>query len=225
MALISKSFPRSTRPSLQTLRHSPAPADKSRKARAKTPLTRPSLQTAPRPADARVAAVAPKDDCSRSTGDARADTRANSRDGVEPTRAAPAPGSRGSRHRFAAWPVASVAVAHVDTSMRCSTSDPGLANAAGTPCRRPHTAASPWPPSPPRENLSEARAAPNAYNLDAPNLIPAHPTAALTVLITLASSGAGRKSNRSTQAPVSWVHSREHPRVHSDERQGVLRRR
>src|ERR1700751_3104151 len=110
MALISKSFPRSTRPSLQTLRHSPAPADKSRKARAKTPLTRPSLQTAPRPTDARVAAVAPQGDCSRSTGDACADTRANNRDGVEPTRAAPAPGSRGSRHRSAAWPVASVAV-------------------------------------------------------------------------------------------------------------------
>ena len=89
--------------------------------------TRPSLQTAPRPADARVAAVAPQGDCSRSTGDACADTRANNRDGVEPTRAAPAPGSRGSRHRSAAWPVASVAVAHVDTSMHCSTSDPGLA--------------------------------------------------------------------------------------------------
>jgi hypothetical protein len=47
MVLISKSFPQSTRPSLQTRRHSPAPADKSRKARAKTPLTRPSLQIAP----------------------------------------------------------------------------------------------------------------------------------------------------------------------------------
>jgi hypothetical protein len=32
------------------------------------------------------------------------------------------------------------------------------------------------------------------------HVIPGHPTAALTVLITVASSGAGRKSNRSTQA-------------------------
>jgi hypothetical protein len=183
---------------LQTLRHSPAPADKSRKACAKTPLTRPSLQTAPRPADARVAAVAPQGDCSRSTGDACADTRANNRDGVEPTRAAPAPGSRGSRHRSAAWPVASVAVAHVDTSMHCSTSDPGLANAAGTPRRRPHTAATPSPPSPPNENLSEARSAPHAYKLDSKQSRPPHRGA--HVLITLASSGAGRKSNHSTQA-------------------------
>jgi hypothetical protein len=166
MVLISKSFPRSTRPSLQTLRYSPAPADKSRKAPAKTPLTRPSLQTAQRSAAARVAAAAPQGDCFRSTAGACSDTRANSRDGVEPTLVATAPGSRGSRHRSAAWPVASVAVAHVDTSMHCSTSDPGLANAAGTPCRRPHIVASPWPPSPPRENLSEARSAPHAYKLD-----------------------------------------------------------
>jgi len=169
MALISKSFPQSTRPSLQTLRHSPAPADKSRKARAKTPLMRPSLQTAPRPAVACVAAVAPQGDCSRSTGDACADMRANSRDGVEPTRAAPAPGSRGSRHRSAAWPVASVAVAHVDTSMHCSTSDPGLANAAGTPCR-------------PGENLSEARSAPARLQSGwGPRNPGPTPTAALTV--------------------------------------------
>ena len=150
MPLISKSFPRSTRPSLQTLQRSPAPADKSRKTRAKAPLTRPSLQTAPPAADARVAAGAPQGDCSRSTGDACADTRANSRDGLQPTRAAPAPGSRGSRHRSAAWLVASVAAAHADTPMHCSISDPGLANAAGTPRRRPHTLASPWPPTPPR---------------------------------------------------------------------------
>jgi hypothetical protein len=157
MVLISKSFPRPTRPSLQTLRHSPAPADKSRKARTKPPLTRPSLQTAPPAADARVAAGAPQRDCSRSTGDVCADTRANSRDCLEPTRAAPAPGSRGSRRRSAAWPAANVAVALADRPIHCSTSEPGLANAVGTPRRRPHTAASPWPLSPPQENLSEAR--------------------------------------------------------------------
>src|ERR1700751_2859901 len=133
MVLISKSFARPTRPSLQTLRHSPAPADKSRTARAKPPLTLPSLQTAPPAADARVAAGAPQGDCSRSTGDACADTRANSRDGLQPTRAAPVPGSHGSRHRSAAWPVANVAGARADRPMHCSTSDPGLANAVGTP--------------------------------------------------------------------------------------------
>jgi hypothetical protein len=218
MALISKSFPRSTRPSLQTLRHSPAPADKSRKARAKTPLTRPSLQTAPRPTDARVAAVAPQGDCSRSTGDACADTRANNRDGVQPTRAAPAPGSPGSRHRSAAWPVACVAVAHVDTSMHCSTSDPGLANAAGTPCRRPHTAASPWPPSPPRENLSEARSAPHAYKLDGTQSPPPHRGAHRPYYAGLI--GRRSKIKPVDSGRVRWVHSREHPRVHSGERQG-----
>src|SRR6516164_5348370 len=220
MALISKSFPRSTRPSLQTLRHSPAPADKSRKARAKTPLMRPSLQTAPRTAVACVAAVAPKDDCSRSTGDARADTRANSRDGVEPTRAAPAPGSRGSRHRFAAWPVASVAVAHVDTSMRCSTSDPGLANAAGTPCRRPHTAASPSPPLSAQGKSEQSAFGAARLQSGCAHVIPGPPH-----------RGAHRPpyygviARRSKIKPVEsdrvrWVHSREHPRVHSRERQG-----
>jgi hypothetical protein len=54
IVLISKSFPRSTRPSLQTRRQ--------------PPLTRPSLQPAP-PA----AGVAPQGDCSRRTGDACAD--------------------------------------------------------------------------------------------------------------------------------------------------------
>src|SRR5262245_43527565 len=126
MVLISKSFPQSTRPSLQTPPLAPAPIDKSRTGHAKPPLTRPSLQTAPPAADdACVAAGAPQGDCSRNTGDACADTRANSRDGLEPTRAAPAPDSRGSRHRSAAWPVASVAGALADRPVRCSTSDPG----------------------------------------------------------------------------------------------------
>jgi hypothetical protein len=118
MALISKSFPRSTRPSLQTSRHPPAPAGKSLKARA---LTRPSLQTSPPPAGDCVAAVAPLGDCSRSIQDACADTRASSRDGLAPTCAAPGPGSRGSRHRSAAWPAASIAVARADSPQHCST--------------------------------------------------------------------------------------------------------
>ena len=220
MALISKSFPQSTRPSLQTLRHSPAPADKSRKARAKTPLMRPSLQTAPRTAVACVAAVAPQGDCSRSTGDACADMRANSRDCVEPTRAAPAPGSRGSRRRSAAWPVASVAVAHVDTSMHCSTSDPGLANAAGTPCRRPHTAASPSPPLSAQGKSEQSAFGAARLQSGCAHVIPGPPH-----------RGAHRPpyygviARRSKIKPVEsdrvrWVHSREHPRVHSRERQG-----
>ena len=220
MALISKSFPQSTRPSLQTLRHSPAPADKSRKARAKTPLMRPSLQTAPRTAVACVAAVAPQGDCSRSTGDACADMRANSRDCVEPTRAAPAPGSRGSRHPSAAWPVASVAVAHVDTSMHCSTSDPGLANAAGTPCRRPHTAASPSPPLSAQGKSEQSAFGAARLQSGCAHVIPGPPH-----------RGAHRPpyygviARRSKIKPVEsdrvrWVHSREHPRVHSRERQG-----
>ena len=222
MALISKSFPQSTRPSLQTLRHSPAPADKSRKARAKTPLMRPSLQTAPRTAVACVAAVAPQGDCSRSTGDACADMRANSRDCVEPTRAAPAPGSRGSRHPSAAWPVASVAVAHVDTSMHCSTSDPGLANAAGTPCRRPHTAASPSPPLSAQGKSEQSAFGAARLQSGCAHVIPGPPH-----------RGAHRPpyygviARRSKIKPVEsdrvrWVHSREHPRVHSRERQGRL---
>jgi hypothetical protein len=150
MALISKSFPRSTRPSLQTPRHPPARAGKSPMARAKAPLTRPSLQTVPPPAGDRVAVVASPGDCSRCNPDACPDTRANSHDGLEPTPAGPAPGSRGSRRRSAAWPVASVAVARADRPRHCSKSDVGLVNAAGMPRRRPHTAASPWMPSPPR---------------------------------------------------------------------------
>ena len=224
MALISKSFPQSTRPSLQTLRHSPAPADKSRKARAKTPLMRPSLQTAPRTAVACVAAVAPQGDCSRSTGDACADMRANSRDCVEPTRAAPAPGSRGSRHPSAAWPVASVAVAHVDTSMHCSTSDPGLANAAGTPCRRPHTAASPSPPLSAQGKSEQSAFGAARLQSGCAHVIPGPPH-----------RGAHRPpyygviARRSKIKPVEsdrvrWVHSREHPRVHSRERQGFIRK-
>jgi hypothetical protein len=210
MVLISKSFLQSTRPSLQTRRHPPAPADKSRKGRAKTPLTRPSLQTAPHPAS-RLAAVAPQGDCARSTGDASADTRANSRDGVEPRRAAPAPGSRGSQHRSAAWPVANIAGAHADRPVRCSTSDSGLVNAAGTPRCRPHTAASPSPLSA-QENLSEEH----------PAFLASNPRPGALTVIAAAESAprALHKSDRSTRTTCAWVHSREHSRVNSDERQG-----
>lgn len=197
MGLISKSFPQPTRPSLQTLRHPPEPADKSRTAPAKAPLTRPSLQTAPRAADARVAAAGPHRDCSRCTGDACADTRANSRDGLEPTPAAPAPGSRGSRHRSAAWPVASVAVAHADTPLHCSISDPGLAHAAGTPRRSTHTAASPWPTHSAQGNLSEARPAPHAYKQTRQRII-----AALTAAARPSSSGAATNHTGRLRPPA-----------------------
>jgi hypothetical protein len=65
MALISKSFPQSTRPSLQTLQRPLARSGKCLKGRAKAALTRSSLQTSSRAADG-VAAVAPLRDCSRS---------------------------------------------------------------------------------------------------------------------------------------------------------------
>jgi len=168
MALISKSFPQSTRPSLQTLRHSPAPADKSRKARAKTPLMRPSLQTAPRTAVACVAAVAPQGDCSRSTGDACADMRANSRDCVEPTRAAPAPvlAVVGIPLPLGPLPASpSHTLTRQCTAVRLIPdlrTRPERLVAGRTPPRLHRR------PSPPRENLSKARSAPHDYNLDAP---------------------------------------------------------
>jgi hypothetical protein len=65
MALISKSFPQSTRPSLQTLQQPLARSGKCLKGRAKAALTRSSLQTSSRAADG-VAAVPPLRDCSRS---------------------------------------------------------------------------------------------------------------------------------------------------------------
>ena len=218
MALISKSFPRSTRPSLQTSRHQPAPAGKSLKAPAKAALTRPSLQTSPPPAGDRVAAGAPLGDCSRSIQDACADTRASSRDGLAPTRAAPAPGSRGSRHRSAACPAASIAVARADSPQHCSTIDAGLVDAAGMPRRSPHTAASPWMPSPPR---GTERSASGAGRLQ-PSTARAIPgPAALIGLTTTAPSPAG--SNQTCRCrPRGWVHSREHTRVNSRERQGDL---
>jgi hypothetical protein len=163
MVLISKSFPQSTSPSLQTLRTPPAPVGKSRTGCAKTPLTSPSLQTAPQVA-ARVAAAAPQADCARSTEGASAGSGANSCDGLQPRPAAPAPGSPGSRHRSAAWPVANVAAAPADRPARCNTSDSGLVNTAGIARHRPHTAASPSPPLSAQKNLSEAHPAARADN-------------------------------------------------------------
>jgi hypothetical protein len=108
-------------------------------------LTRPSLQTLQRSprAAGRVAAAAQPYGCSRSIVGGCAGTRASSRDGFAPTHAAPAPGSRDSRHRSRASPVATVAVVHAGRRQHRNNVAVELANAAGMLGRRPHIAGSP----------------------------------------------------------------------------------
>ena len=158
MSLILKSFPQSTRPSLQTPPHLPERSGKCPKALVKAALTRPSLQTSPRVG--RFAAAVLLRDCPRSIAGACVGTRASSRDGVAPTRAGRGPGSRGSRHHSDAWSAASVADAYADRPQRRSTFDAGPVNAAEIPRRTPHTGTSPWNAHSAQGNLSEAHPAP-----------------------------------------------------------------
>jgi hypothetical protein len=121
---------------------------------------RPSLQTSR--AAARVAAGAPHRDCSRGIAGVCADTRPSSRDGPALTPVGPGSGSRGSRHRSAAWPAASVAVAHADRPEHCSTLDAGPVNVKCLAAR--HRRLSMAGRSAPG-HLSETRPAPHPYNL------------------------------------------------------------
>ena len=53
-----------------------------------------------------------------------------------------------------------------------------------------------------------------------PHLIPAHPHRGAHRPYYAGVIGRWSKIKPLDSGPVSWVHSREHPRVHSDERQG-----
>jgi hypothetical protein len=71
-------------------------------------------------------------------------------------------------------------------------------------------------------NLSEAPPRPDAYNLDRKGQSRGSPSRlCLIVLTTTAPQGAASNQTRSTPAAWGWVHSREHTRVNSSERQGV----
>jgi len=69
-------------------------------------------------------------------------------------------------------------------------------------------------------NLSEARPRPDAYNLDHKGQSRGPTRLCLIVLTTTARAGGGSNQTRSTPAAWGWVHSREHTRVNSSERQG-----
>jgi hypothetical protein len=123
----------------------PERADKCLTERGFPPLTHPSLQTLRRPPRAadRVGAAGQPYGCSRSIVGGCAGTRASSRDGFAPTHAGPAPGSRDSRHRSGASPVATVAVVHAGRRQHRNNVAVELATAAGMLGRRPHSAGSP----------------------------------------------------------------------------------
>jgi hypothetical protein len=208
---------------LQTPRPLRAPASKCLTAQVKAALTSPSLQTSQRAAGALVGASGNACGCPRSTAGASTDTRANNRHGLAPTRAAPVPGSRDNRHRFVAWPFASVAVVRADRLQHRNIVVGELAVAAEMPRRRPHTAASPCTllrPANPSEVLAW-RLRLERHAPDEDGIIVT--TAASTTVARQKREQSLSHKIRSAHQSIQRVNSAEHTWVKSRERQGTRR--
>jgi hypothetical protein len=180
--------------------------------------TRPSLQTLRCPAKRhaafdRAAAAGQRRGCARSSARAFDDSRANNPDGFAPRHAAPAPGSRDSRRRSRAWPVASSAGGHADRQPHCSNAALELATAAGMLGRSPHIADSPSMHLR-AGNLRGDHPLPPATTTSAGWHLQARPATAPRA------SAADQGTGRGLIASARWVNSYEHTRVNSGERQG-----